>query len=341
MQAQEKQDFKNALKNKMKDRMDTTSLPKFAKTNAKNMIECQICYFTTKDKATFMSHIGTKKHQTAVEQQNRQQAKAKAQAQAGGYERPTTQGPINVKRPAQQELTMTVQDIRDDEETARRLKNLGPAALVAYDEDEDEEEFVGPQPVEQDYTVLQPQPEPTHAFLEPSVDEKRAAIEIENRKAHPDALANTRFGDEMNIERPSVLPEGFVERKQREENQRKAEEQKTLESYKQFMDEIKKTGGEDHEEILKEISKDVEPIREDEKEMLDKVIKGDEQEEEDAQDYISNLRKRLAMKGKGKTDVMNIEKTPVETTVNSTTQNKKMEDEDDDTGFTWKKRGLF
>jgi len=107
------------------------------------------------------------------------------------------------------------------------------------------------------------------------------------------------------------------------------------------MDEIKKTGGEDHEEILKEISKDVEPIREDEKEMLDKVIKGDEQEEEDAQDYISNLRKRLAMKGKGKTDVMNIEKTPVETTVNSTTQNKKMEDEDDDTGFTWKKRGLF
>ncbi len=134
-----------------------------------------------------MSHIGTKKHQTAVEQQNRLQAKA----QANVYERPTTQGPINAKRQAQQELTMTVQDIKDDEETARRLKNPGPSALVAYDdEDDDEDDYVGPQPVGQDYAVGQPD------FLEPSVDEKREAIENQDRKA---------FGDEMNIERVSVF----------------------------------------------------------------------------------------------------------------------------------------
>jgi len=193
MQAQEKQDYKNALKNKMKDRQDAISLPKFAKTNNKNAIECQICHFSTKDKTTFMSHIGTKKHSTAVEQQNRLQARAQAEV----YERPTTHGPINTKRSAQQELTMTVQDIKDDEETARRLKNPA-SALVSYDEDEDEEDAPGPQlPGQEDFG---PQPD----FIEPSVDEKREVIEIQNRKEHDDVRR-----DEMLIEQSVGLPAGF------------------------------------------------------------------------------------------------------------------------------------
>jgi len=330
MQAQEKQDYKNALKNKMKDRQDAINLPKFAKTNKKDVIECQICHFSTKDKSTFMSHIGTKKHQTGVEQQNRLQAKAQAEV----YERPTTHGPINAKRSAQQELTMTVQDIKDDEETARKLKNPA-SALVAYDEDDEEEDAPGPQLPGQE--SLGPQPD----FIEPSVDEKREVIENQNRKED----------NEMLIEHSAGLPAGFFDRGSnreeavvREENPRKivtGEEEKNIDTFKQFMEEIKKTGGEDHEEILKEIPKDVAEVREDEQEMLEKVIQNDE-DAEDAQDYISNLRKRLAMKAKAKANVMNIESTPTETSTKNKKKDNKMEDEDDDdTGSTWKKRGLF
>jgi len=284
-----------------------------------------------------MSHIGTKKHSTAVEQQNRLQARAQAEV----YERPTTHGPINTKRSAQQELTMTVQDIKDDEETARRLKNPA-SALVSYDEDDDEEDAPGPQlPGQEDFG---PQPD----FIEPSVDEKREVIEIQNRKEHDDVRR-----DEMLIEQSVGLPAGFFDRGgNREENivreeiQRPAvpvavEEEKTIDTFKQFMEEIKKTGGEDHEEILKEIPKDVEEVREDEQEMLEKVIQNDE-EAEDAQDYISNLRKRLAMKAKAKANVMNIEPNTTETNMKNKKKDNKMEDEDDDdTGSTWKKRGLF
>lgn len=105
------------------------------------------------------------------------------------------------------------------------------------------------------------------------------------------------------------------------------------------MEEIKKTGGEDADEILKELQgEQPPPLEEAEQEILEKVIKEDEEVIEDAQDYISNLRKRLGMKGK--TDAQAGQGEKVEKKEDK--KKEKMEDENDiESGHRWKKRGLF
>ena len=109
------------------------------------------------------------------------------------------------------------------------------------------------------------------------------------------------------------------------------------------MDEISKNNLEDHEAILQELQgEQPAPLEDNEKELLEKVVKQDEDEIDDAQDYISNLRKKLAAKGKMANNI--------ETENGKSNKGKigkergtKMdrEDGDGDAGSTWKKRSLF